>query len=736
VTRRPGSSGPRFSRRQLLVAGVAAGAGLTLAIGIGVRRGSRGNPGRFSPGMWVRVASDETVTITLDRTEMGQGIMTALPAILAEELEVPWDAVRVTPVVEDPGRWPREVGTAASRGVRESFNLLRRAGAAAREMLIAAAAKEWGLEPAACEAIAGVVHHHPSGRSLTYGSVADRAALLDVPAEPRLKDRDGFRLLGTSLPRLDARSKVDGTARFGIDVELPGMLIASIERSPVFGGTVQRVDSAAALDIPGVHAVVLLDPVGHTRSSPGVWRTYTEAGVAVLADTYWNALRGRRALTIEWSEGPNQNLGSVSLRERLLRDLEKPGVVARSSGDADTVLGTAANRITAVYEVPLLYHATLEPMNCCADVRADRCEVWAPMQKQTEAQRVAAAASGLPIAGVRVHTTLLGGGFGRRQENDFVSEAVRLSRQTGRPVKVIWSREDDVRHGFYRPLVLNSLTAAVDASGHPVAWTHRIIGMSISDWKFNRLPRGVDRWLVEGAADLPYGIPNVRVEQTVVDLPIPTGFLRSTGASHNCYVTECMVDELAKLADQDPYLFRRSLLTEQPRYLGVLDLVADRAGWKTPPGAGISRGMAVIGFSGSFLAVVAEVTIDAQGHPVPTRIVCAIDCGLAINPDGIAAQLESSVAFGLSAALHGEITLDRGRVRQSNFHDYRILRFPEMPVVETHIVPSGSAPGGVGEIGAAAVIPAFCNAVFAATGTPVRRLPLIPGRLTAAEHPR
>lgn len=648
-------TGPKFSRRQLLVASLAAGAGLTLAIGVRTRRRTeRRDPDGPNPVAWIRIAPDETVTIALDRTEMGQGVMSALPAILAEELEVPWEAVRVSPVVDDPATWFREVGTAASRSVSRSFDLLRRAGAAAREMLIAAAAAEWAVDSASCVAISGVVYHQSSGRSLTYGSVASRAAKLDVPARSRLKHPDSFRLVGQPLPRLDTRHHVDGSARFGIDVELPGMLIASIERSPVFGGTVKRVDSAAALALPGVRAIVTLDPIGQTKSSPGVWRTYTEAGVAVLADGYWSALAGRRALTIEWDERGNQNLSTASLRERFVREAERPGVVARATGDAESALRTAAKRIDAVYEVPLLYHATLEPMNCSADVRSDRCEVWAPVQKQTEAQRVAAAVSGVPTANVRVHTTSLGGGFGRRQENDFVAEAVRLSREVSRPVKVIWSREDDIRHGFYRPAVRNHLTAAVDSSGRPVAWTHRIVGMSIADWKFNQLNRGVDRWLVEGAVDLPYAIPNVRVEQTIVDVPIPHGFFRSTGASHNCYVSECLIDELAKLTGRDPYLFRRSLLAAKPRYLGVLDLAAERAGWGGPLPAGVGRGMAVLGFSGSFVAVVAEVALDSKQRPVPSRFVCAIDCGLPVNPGIIAAQLESSVAFGLSAALYGK----------------------------------------------------------------------------------
>ena len=712
-----------ISRRRLVIAAVAAAGGLTLSLGYWAvrRRAHRGS----SPMVWLRIASDETITIRLDRTEMGQGVMSALPMVIAEELGVAWNVVRVSPVVDDPAGWVREVGTGASRSVRESYDLLRHAGAAAREMLVAAAAAQWSVEPSSCEVRDGVVHHHPTARSVTYGSIAERAAAFDPPMAPTLTPPDSFRLVGKPLPRLDTTDKVSGRAQFGIDVRLPGMLVASIERCPVPGGAVRRVEPAAALAVPGVQHVVTIPAVGLAKARPGTWRTYAEAGVAVLADDYWSAVKGRRALTIVWDEGVNQELSTADLRERLAREAEQPGVIVRATGDVAATRAAAATRIDAVYQVPLLHHATLEPMNGTADVRPDRCDVWAPMQKQTEAQRVAAEMSGLPIKHVRVHTTQLGGGFGRRQENDFVAEAVRLSKEVGRPVKVIWSREDDSRHGFYRPASRHHLSAALDAFGEPIAWTHHIVGLSIGEWKFNQLTEGVDRWLVEGAADLPYAIPNIRVEQTIVEYPIPRGFFRSTGASHNSYVTECFLDELARLAGRDPYQFRRSLLAHEPRYLAVLDLVAERARWGGPVAPGHGRGIAVVGYSDSVVAMVCEVALGPGGQPVAKRFVCAIDCGPPINPDIIAAQVEGSVAFGLSSALYGTIDLDRGRVRQSNFHDYRVLRLPEMPVVETHIVPSRDRVGGVGELAVAATTPAFCNAVLAATGQPIRSLPVV-----------
>ncbi len=713
-----------LSRRGFLIATAAVGGGLLLTVAVRRAR-RRGDPRtRSSPFAWLQIAPDGTVTIQLDQTEMGQGVTTALSMVVAEELGVGWNAVRVGPVVDDPARWIRAVETGASRSVRRSVDLLKHVGAAAREMLIAAAAAQWSVAPSSCQVTEGVIHHHASGRRMTYGSIAERAATLEPPATPSLVPAHRYRLLGTGLPRLDTTAKVTGRAEYGIDVRLPGMLVASIERSPVPGGNVRRVDSSATLAVPGVRRVITLPALGRTKGRRGAWRTYTEAGVAVLADDYWSALKGRQALGVEWDDPEAARLSTTVLRTRLADGAARPGTVARHTGDVAAALAGAAQRLEAVYETPLLHHATLEPMNGTADVRKDWCDVWAPMQKQTEAQRVAAAVSGLPIGRVRVHTTQLGGGFGRRQENDFVAEAVHLSREVGHPVKVMWSREDDTRHGFYRPATRHHLMAALSATGELIGWTHHVVGLSIAEWKFNYSADEIDPWLVEGAADLPYGIPNILVDQTIVEYPIPRGFYRSTGASHNSYVTECFIDEVARLAERDPYQFRRALLANEPRILATLDLAAERAGWNNPVAPGVGRGLAVVRYSGSVVAMVCEVAVRPGAHPVPKRFVCAIDCGPPINPDIIAAQIEGSIVDGLSAALYGTIDIDHGTVRQSNFHDYRVLRLPTMPAVEVHIVPSRHPAGGVGELAVAATIPAFCNAAHAATARPIRSLPV------------
>jgi isoquinoline 1-oxidoreductase beta subunit len=713
-----------FSRRDFLKATAVVGAGLTIGFALPrLSRGLRSRPAPFGTDGWIHIDSGGVVTLALDRTEMGQGVMTALPMILAEELEADWKTIKVAPVVVNPAGWSRDVGTGASWSVRGSYAMLRTVGAAAREMLVTAAAARWGVDPAACQARQGFVMHPPSGRRLGYGALAASANLLDVPRNPRLKTPSEFTLLGKRVKRLDTPSKVDGTAIYGIDVRVPGMLYASIERSPVFGGKLKRFDARAALGTPGVRRVVPMEGLGARKARPGKWRTYTEDGVAVLADGFWQALIGRRALEVSWAPGENQSLGSESIRRSFVQLAERQGATARSQGDAAAALRGAATRIEAVYQLPFLHQATMEPMNCTADVRPDGCDIWVPTQKQTEAQRVAAELTGLPEDKVRIHTTLLGGGFGRRQEHDYLAEAVTLSMKVGGPVQVVWTREDDVRHGFYRPAVYNKLAAGLDRSDSPVAWTHRIVGPSIREWKFNTLRSGIDKWLVEGAADLPYRIPHIRVDQVIADVPVPRGFWRSTGASHNTYVTECFFDEVARAAGRDPYELRRELLQEHPRHLAALDLAAEKSGWGRPLPAGHFHGIAVVSYADAFVAEVAEVSMGPSGKPRVHRMVCAIDCGPAVNPDIIAAQMEGGVAFGLTAVLYGEISLERGRVRQSNFHDYRLLPISEMPAVETFVVPSIAKIGSVGDPALPPVAPAICNAIFAATGRPVRRLP-------------
>jgi isoquinoline 1-oxidoreductase beta subunit len=715
------------TRREFLKTGASAGAGLVIGFYLAPQFASAAAADRpFVPNAWLAIGSDGIVTITLDKSEMGQGVHTSLAMILAEELEADWSKVRLGPVFENPATWSREMGTWASMSVYTSWDVLRKAGATAREMLIAAAAQSWGVEPATCRAEQGAVVHASSGRRLAYGDLVGKAGTLPVPENPPLKDPKDFRLLGHPLRRLDTTSKVNGSAEFGIDVRVPGLLIATVERSRVFGGRVKSCDATKARAVPGVRYVTQLDGSPWTGAN-GAWGIGMESGIAVVADTYWQAVQGRRALEIVWDEGPNASLDSNSIRASFVTQAEQPGVQARKEGDAAAALAGAATRVEAIYEVPFLHHATMEPMNCTAHVRADSCDVWAPTQYQTRAQEVAAESAGLPKEKVRIHTTLLGGGFGRRLESDFVSEAVRISKATGAPVKVIWSREDDVRHGFYRPATYNRLAAGLDAQGQPVAWTHRVIGPAIS-LKFGPLKNGLDDNLVDGAANLPYAIPNIAVDEVVADLPIPIGFWRSVGASHNAFVTECFFDEIAAAAGRDPYQLRRELLRDKPRHLRTLELAAAEAGWGTPLAPGRYRGIAIAEWGPTTCAQVAEVSVAGDGTVRVHRVVCVADCGPVVNMDTIEAQLQGGVVFGLTAALYGEITVERGRVQQSNFHDYPMLRMSEMPEVEVHIVPSTDRQGGIGEPSVPPIAPAVCNAIFAATGKRIRKLPI--GKVT------
>jgi len=615
------------------------------------------------------------------------------------------------------------MSTGGSTAIRTSWDPLRKAGATAREMLIRAAAATWNVDPTTCHAEQGTVIHTPTKRQLSYGKLAARAAQLPVPTDAPLKDPKDFRLLGTRTPRLDTPVKVDGSAVFGIDVTVPDMLIASIERCPVFGGMLKRYDGAKAEALPGVRAVVALEPSPWTGRG-GAWAAGCAAGVAVVADTYWHAVQGRRALDIEWDEGEAATLGSDGIRAEFARLAEQAGVEARKTGDAEAALASATQRVEAVYEVPFLHHATMEPMNCTAHVRPNGCDVWAPTQNQTRAQEVAAELTGLSKDRVRVHTTFLGGGFGRRLEPDFVAEAVRVSQAVGAPVKVIWSREDDVQHGFYRPATYNKFTAGLDAAGAPVAWSHRIVAPPIL-LKFGPLDKGIDRTLIDGAANLPYAIPNVLVDQVAVDLlPVPRGFWRSVGISQNAFVTECFFDEVAAAAKQDPFELRRQLLHDKPRHLRTLELAAEKAGWGSPLPSGHGRGIAIAEWAPTVCAQVAEVSVGADGSVRVHRVVCAVDCGPTVNVGQIEAQLQGGIVYGLTAALYGEITIERGRVKQSNFTDYPMMHINEMPVVEVHVVPSDDKQGGIGEPSVGPVAPAVCNAIFAATGKRVRKLPI------------
>jgi len=699
------------------------GAGLVLGVRLSWlprAAAANANLGVFAPNAWVRIASDGTVTVVLAKSEMGQGVLTSLPLIVAEELEADWPAVRienapVDPIYNDP--IDGEQATSGDTSTRGSFLPLRRAGAAAREMLIGAAAAEWGVPSDECHAERSAVHHRPTGRTLGYGQLAERAAKLPVPTAPRLKDPRDFKLIGKVVARRDAPGKVNGSAVFGIDVKVPDLLVGAVARCPVFGGTLASVDPSGAMAVKGVRSVVRID-----------------SGVAVVADTFWAARRGRDALVIKWNEGPLAGLGSPAIARSLREAVRRPGVVARSDGDAPRALRSAARRLEAVYEVPYLAHATMEPMNCTAHVRADGCDVWVPTQAQGPSRNAVVKVTGLPPEAVAIHTTLLGGGFGRRSEVDFVIDAVQASKAVGAPVKVIWTREDDMQHDFYRPVALGRLAAGLDARRRPVAWTQRLVGPSLlSRVAPQAIKDGVDFTSVMGAASLPYAIPNLRVEYVRKEPGVPVGFLRSVGDSFNAFMTECFLDELAAAAGRDPYELRRDLLVNKPRHLRVLELAARHAGWGRPLPKGSGRGIALHGESfDSYVAQVAEVTVAKDGQVRVHRVVCAIDCGIVVNPDTVRAQMEGGIVFGLTAALHGAITLDRGRVQQSNFHDYPMVRMPEAPAIEVHIAPSAEAPGGVGEAGVPAVTPAVVNAIFAATGKRLRRLPISAEALRAS----
>jgi isoquinoline 1-oxidoreductase beta subunit len=678
----------------------------------------------LTPNGWLRIAHDGTVTLTLDKSELGQGTHTALAMIVADELEADWSKVRIGPMPENPAGWSRGMTTGGSTGVYTSYEILRKAGATGRAMLTSAAAATWQVDPSTCRAERGSVIHAPSRRRLTYGALVARAATLPVPAEAPLKDPRDFRLIGTRQHRLEAPSKVDGSAVFGLDVKVPGMLVASIERCPVFGGSLARFNADRARAMPGVHHVVPLEGISW-KGIRGAWGVGRAAGVAVVADSYWQAVQARRALDVEWDAGAAATLDSNGIRAELVRLSTGPAVRVRRDGDPSAAFATAAQRLDAEYETPFLAHMPMEPMNCTAHVRADEADVWVPTQNQTRAQQVAAEVAGLPVERVHLHSMYSGGGFGRRLESDFVAEAVALSKAAGAPVKVVWTREDDIQHDFYRPVTYNRLSASLDASGRPVAWTHRIVAPSI-DVKFGPLQNGIDESLLTGARELPYAIANVQVDLVAVDLPIPLGYWRSVGLTHNTFVTECFFDEVAAAAHQDPFELRRSLLAGKPRHLRALELAAERAGWGSPLPAGHARGIALCEWEPTTCAEVAEVSVAADGTVKVHRVVCAVDCGQAVNLAGLEAQMQGGVLFGLQAALYGRITLEGGRVEQGNFQDYRVLQMAEAPVVEVHVVPSSDRQGGIGEPPVGPIAPAVCNAIFAATGRRIRSLPIVP----------
>lgn len=739
-----------ISRRQLLIGGSLGGAALLL--GVYFKTGGElvkgplevwdNTPGAFAPNAWLRIDQDGSVTVRVNHSEMGQGVTTALPMLIAEELDMDWTTlhVEIAPaeaVYKNPAFHAQFTGDSTS--VRTSWDILRRAGAVARAMLIGAAAQTWKVPTSECRTENSVVMHDATGRQLGYGELAPIAATLPIPEAVPLKAPKDFKVIGQRYRRLDTPLKTTGKAVFGIDVQMPGLLIATVVHPPIIGGMVKTLDSSRATALPGVHSVLKID-----------------TGIAVVADTFWQAKRAADALSIEWRSAGRDPISSTALRaqwaERASREQGDP---VYQHGEVEPSMAGASQTIRAVYELPYQAHATPEPMNCTAYVHDGHCEVWAPTQNQDAAQEVAAKITGLAYKDIDIHTTYLGGGFGRRINVDYVAEAVQISKAMGKPVKMIWTREEDIQHDFFRPAAYNVVEVGLDAQGLPVAWTHKIVG---SDFMTQGLPvifpsilpyqvpRGIrnlassllkavaptvipGKKAGEGASPFPYHIANIQVSYINAEPGIPIGFWRSVAFSMNTFVVESVMDEIATATGQDPFDLRARLLANTPRLRNVMRLAAEKANWRQKPVDGVFRGIAVVNFQETMIGMVAEVSVTDTGAVKVHRIVCAIDCGVVINPNIVTAQMEGGIAFGLTATLKSHITIEKSRVEQSNFHNFPLLCMDEMPQVEVHIVPSDRPPTGVGESAVPTVAPAVTNAVFAATGKRIRKIPIDPNEL-------
>jgi isoquinoline 1-oxidoreductase subunit beta len=702
-----------LSRRGFLAGAAGAGGGLVLSLSLPFGRSDAATSEDFAPNAFIRIGSDGQVVLTMPYVEMGQGTYTSIPMLIAEELEVSLKQVRLEHAPPNEKLYANPLlgvqATGNSNAMRGAWKPLREAGATARVMLVATAAKRWGVDSKTCRAQDGEVIHEATGRCLKYGELAGEAAQMAVPENVALKRPEAFKLIGTTAKRLDAPGKVNGTARYGIDVRPPGVKIATLTQSPVFGGRLKSLDDTAARAVKGVRQIVRLDDA-----------------VAVVADHMGAAKKGLEALKIEWDDGPHAKLATAQIAQELEQATLGSGTVAQKVGDADKALAGAATKVEAKYQLPFLAHATMEPMNCTVHVRKDECEIWIGSQAVARVQAMAAKAAGLPTEKVIVHNHLIGGGFGRRLEADGAVRAVEIAKHVDSPVKVVWTREEDIQHGMYRPYWFDRLAAGLDAQGRPVAWKNRFAGPSvIARWLPPAFKDGLDPDSTEGAIDLVYDLPNFHVEFVRVEPPgIPTAFWRSVGPSHNVFVTESFIDELASAAGQDAVAYRRKLLDRNPRARAVLDLAAEKSGWGQALPKGSGRGVALQFVFGSYMAQVAEVEVSKDGTVRVRRVVCAMDCGTVVNPDTVQAQLQSGVIFGATAALYGEITLKDGRVEQSNFDSYQMLRMNEAPAIDVHIVKSAEPPGGMGETGTSLIVPAIANAIFAATGKRLRKMPV------------
>lgn len=668
----------------------------------------------FAPNAFLRVGTDDTVTVLLAHSEMGQGIWTALPMLIAEELDADWSKIKVEHAPAAPAYGHAVFGiqmTGGSTSTWSEFDRYRQAGATARGLLVQAAAQRFGVNPADCRTENGVVI--AGSQRARYGELADAAAKLPAPKSVSLKDPKDWKIIGKPTRRLDTPEKITGRAQFGMDVQFPGLLTAVVARAPVFGGTVRSFDAKAAMAIPGVRKVVRVP-----------------SGVAVVADHFWAAKLGRDALKIEWDLGPNAGLDSTAIRQQFRQLTSTRGATASQAGNVTDALAKAAKTVEAEYAVPYLAHAPMEPLNCTVRIGRNKCEMWTGTQFQSLDQQLAARITGLKPEQIELHTTFLGGGFGRRATptSDFTSEAVHVAKAAGAPVKTVWTREDDVRGGYYRSAFVHRAHIGLGADGIPVAWRHVLAGEAIligTPFEAALVKNGIDATSVEGCADSPYvkELANHSVELHTPKTGIPILWWRSVGHSHTAFVMESLIDELAQAAGKDPVEYRRLLLKNHPRHLRVLNLAAEKAGWGSRLPKGRARGVAVHESFGSFVSQIADVSVEA-GRIRVHRVVCAVDCGVAVNPETIKAQMESGIAFGLGAALHSALHFKDGRVQESNFHDYRVLRLKEMPHVEVHIAPSTDKMGGIGETAVPPIAPAVANAVFTLTGRRLRELPL------------
>jgi isoquinoline 1-oxidoreductase beta subunit len=705
------------SRRVLLTGGLAGG--FLLAFHLPVRALAPNEPvqppddtaGKFAPNAFIRIDTAGKTTLVMPQVEMGQGIYTAVAMILAEELDADFSSVVLEHAPANEKLYANPAfgiqATGGSTSVRVFWKPLREAGAAARAMLVQAAAQQWKVDPASCTTSNGEVTHKESGRKLSYSALAAAASTQTPPKDAALKDPKDFVLIGKPLKRFDTPDKANGKVVYGIDAILPDMKFATLKGCPVFGGKVGKVDDSAAKKIPGVRKIVVLDDL-----------------VAVVGDHMWAATKGLDALVVDWDEGPNARISSRDIWQDLRAASEKDGVVAKSEGDIAKGLATG-DRLDASYELPFLAHATMEPLNATVHVTPSSCEIWTGTQIMARVQSEAAKAAGLPIEKVIVNNHLIGGGFGRRLEPDMVVAAVRIAKQVDGPVKVVWSREEDIQQDVYRPVYRDTIAATL-SGGKIIGWKYKVSGASIiARWLPPAFEKGIDIDAIDSAADMPYDIPNFHVEYVRAEPPaVPTGFWRGVGPNNNVFAIESFMDELARKAGKDPIDFRRGMLGKNPRLLAALNLVAEKSGWGQPLPARVGRGVSAQPSFGSFIATVVEAEVDDLGEVHLRRVTSAVDTGIAVNPDTIMAQLEGGLIFGLTAALYGEITIDKGRVQQSNFHDYRMLRIDQAPKIEVHVIKSGEAPGGIGETGVTAGPPALRNAIYAATGVALRRLPI------------